>query len=359
MVRTSKHRLVLLQGCWLTLGPGLAMIMRVAAFRIVTILAMLLAAAGLHGCGEKTVGQEKQGVAGAAAKPTPPAEPTARTAPPSDPADKSLTRGYDAATQRVTAPLVVLDLAQPATGNYPAWVSRQGYPGLVRAATHQRITTGGYFGRGFSRFSPGHVVDHGRGEHYCGVGQIHGFDQVGDSSKMVIGQLIRFGTTFFTDQSGSSPPYGDIKQIVLLKDSGPRPMMITRGNTRTRVLAPGNGTVCNTTDSKDKIDYFNDGNHEPNLNRYLGQWLWIEFAINTHEPFLRVRTWSEDGSLKGAETIAPWGEGGQITALDIIGFVNSIPKPGAEAYYDLERIEFRVGTDQDITPPKGFPGSRR
>jgi hypothetical protein len=87
--------------------------------------------------------------------------------------------------------------------------------------------------------------------------------------------------------------------------------------------------------------------------------LWVEYAINTNVPFLRVRTWSEDGTLQGDETIGPWGRGGRVTTLDIIGFVNGIPKPGRQPYYDLERVEFRVGSDANITPPPGFPGSTR
>lgn len=285
-------------------------------------------------------------------------EPRVRKPTPVPPADISLTIGYNAATRRVTSPHVVLDLAQVPDGNYPVWVSGNRYPGLLRAATHQRFTSGGYYGRGFSRFSPGDVNDRGRGEHYCGIGQIHGFDHAGDSSRMVVGQLIRFGTTFFTDQIAKNPPNGDIKQIIFLKDSGPRPMIITKGN-RTRVLGACDGTVCNTTGSKTRIDYFNDGNHRPDLNRYLGQWLWVEFAINTHVPFLRVRTWSEDGTLQGNETIGPWGLGGRVTTLDIIGFVSGIPRPGTQPYYDLERVEFRIGSDANITPPPGFPGSTR
>lgn len=286
-------------------------------------------------------------------------EPVVRRPVPIPPASTSLTTGYTGVTRSVSSPKVVLDLVQIPEGNYPVWVSAGKYPGLVRAATHQRFTTGGYFGRGYSRFSPGDVHDRGRGEHYCGIGQIHGFNRVGDSSRMVVGQLIRFGKTFFTDQAGKDPPYGDIKQIIFLKDSGARPMMITKGNSSTRVLGACDGTVCNTTGSMTRIDYHNDGNHRPDLNKYLGQWLWVEFAINTNAPFLRVRTWSEDGTLRGAETISPWGQGGQVTTLDIIGFVNSIPKPGAQPYYDLERVEFRIGTDANITPPSGFPGSSR
>ena len=271
----------------------------------------------------------------------------------------SLTVGYNAKTQAVTAPIVVLDLAMPAAGNYPVWVSDAGYPNFIRAATHRQFSTGGYFGRGFSRFSPGDFDDGGRGEHYCGIGQIHGFNVVGDSSKLVVGQLIRFGTSFFMDQSLKRPPYGDIKQIILLKDSGSRPMIVTKGNLSTRVLGACDGTVCNTTNNIKKIDYFNDGNHRPDLNKYLGQWLWVEFAINTNTPFLRVRIWSADGVLAGAETIAPWGSGGQVIALDVIGYVSGIGKSGKQPYYDLERVEFRVGSDTNITPPTGFPGSAR
>lgn len=286
-------------------------------------------------------------------------EPHVRKPTPVPPAGISLTTGYNAATRRVTSPHVMLDLAQVPDGNYPVWVSGTGYPGLVRAATHQRFTSGGYYGRGFSRFTPGDVNDRGRGEHYCGIGQIHGFDHAGDSDRMVVGQLIRFGKTFFSDQVIKDPPYGDIKLIIFLKDSGPRPMMITKGNSRTRVLGACDGTVCNTTGSTTRIDYHNDGNHRPDLNKYLGQWLWVEYAINTNVPFLRVRTWSEDGTLRGDETIGPWGQGGRVTTLDIIGFVNGIPRPGAQPYYDLERVEFRIGSDANITPPPGFPGSTR
>ena len=95
------------------------------------------------------------------------------------------------------------------------------------------------------------------------------------------------------------------------------------------------------------------------MDNYLGQWLWVELAINTNTPFLRVRTWSANGVLAGAETIAPWGRGGQVTALDVIGYVSGIIKPGAQPYYDLERVEFRVGSDTNLTPPAGFPGSAR
>ncbi|MEK7704946.1 MAG: hypothetical protein AAB426_08305 [Myxococcota bacterium] len=270
----------------------------------------------------------------------------------------SMTTGYDHTTRSVTSAVVVLDLSQPSAGNYPAWISGVGYPNLVRAATHEVFGAGGYFGRGFSRFSPGAFDDGHRGEHYCGVGQIHGFADVGDSSQMVVGQLVRFGTSFFTDQMSPDAANGDIKEIILINDSGERPMIITKGGA-TRVLAACDGTVCNTTGSTADIDWFNDGGHAPDINAYLGEWLWVELAFNSNVPFTRVRTWSADGVLQGAETIAGWASPGSVLALDVIGFVNSIPVPGAQPYYDLERVEFRVGTDADITPPHGFPGSAR
>ena len=248
----------------------------------------------------------------------------------------------------------MLDLAASPDGNYPVWVSGTGYPNLVRAATHERITTGGYFSRGFSRFRPGYFTDGNRGEHYAGIGQISGFNNVGDSSRMVVGQLIRFGTTFFTNQTDNA----NMKSLILINDTGRRPMMIPKGNA-TRVLGACDGTTCNTTGNVNNIDYFNDGNHLPDINAYLGQWLWVEFATNANAPFTRVRVWSADGTLQGAETIAPWAASGRTTTMDIIGFVNSIPSPGAQPYYDLERVEFRVGTDANITPPAGFPGSAR
>lgn len=276
----------------------------------------------------------------------------------------SLTVGYNDTTATVTAATVVLDLAQPSLGNYPVWVSGVGFPGLIRAATHQ-VLPGGYFGRGFSRFTPGDFNDGGRGEHYCGIGQIHGFNTVGDSSRMVVGQLIRYGTSFFTDQAIKRPPDGSIKQLILIKDvggSGSRPMLVTKGENTpsgTKVLAACDGTVCNTTNNINNIDYFNEGNHQPDLNDYLGQWLWVEFAVNTNVPFIRVRTWSADGTLSGAETIAPWGAGGRVTDLDVISFVNGIVTLGPQPYFDLERIEFQIGSDSNITPPVGFPGSAR
>lgn len=278
-------------------------------------------------------------------------------APPSPNPGDSLTVGYDADTRTVTASTVVLDLAMLASGNYPAWVSGVGYPNLIRAATHE-VLPGGYFGRGFSRFSPGHFNDGHRGEHYCGVGQIHGFGNVGDSSRMVVGQLVRFGTTFFTDQVSPNAINGDIKELILVNDTGERPMIITKGNA-TRVLGACDGTVCNTTGSVGDVDWFNEGNHQPDIDAYLGQWLWIEFQFNSNVPRTRTRVWSADGVFQGAEIIAPWASPGRVTTLDIIGFVNSIPTPGGQPYYDLERIEFRVGTDDNITPPSGFPGSAR
>lgn len=287
---------------------------------------------------------------------------------PPNPSD-SLTVGYNPATQTVTSPTVVLDMAQPASGNYPAWISRPPYPGMQRAATHE-VLPGGFFGRGFSRFSPGHVVDNNRGEHYCGVGQIYGFNTVGDSSRMVVGQLVRFGTTFFSDMASVNAIYGDIKDIVLINDScqvntpNCRPMMNTKGSDprvgATRVMGACQGTVCNTkNDTSLPYDYFNEDGHQPDINRYLGQWLWIEFQFNSNVPRTRTRVWSADGVFQGTEIIAPWASPGSVTTLDIIGFVNSIPTPGAQPYYDLERIEFRVGTDDNITPPPGFPGSAR
>lgn len=280
---------------------------------------------------------------------------------PSTPGD-SLTAGYNAATQTVTAAHAVLDLALPSAGNYPAWVSRTGYPGMVREATHQ-VLPGGYFGRGFSRFAPGNVIDGHRGEHYCGVGQIHGFNTVGDSSRMVVGQLVRFGTTFFTDMASNNQIYGDIKDIVLVNDTGERPMMNTKGSDArvgaTRVMGACDGTACNTTNDPAVIDYFNEGGHQPDINAYLGQWLWIEFQFNSNAPRTRTRVWTADGVIQGGEIIAPWASPGSVTTLDIIGFVNSIPSPGAQPYYDLERVEFRVGSDANLTPPTGFPGSAR
>jgi hypothetical protein len=254
---------------------------------------------------------------------------------------------------------VVLDLARPAAGNYPAWVSGPGYPNLVRAATHEVVTNGGYFDRGFSRFRPGYVADGHRGEHYSGIGQIHGFQDVGDSSRLVVGLLIRFGSTFFTDQVSANAVNGDIKALILVNDSGARPMIITKGG-NTRVLGACDGTLCNTTENASVIDWFNERGNQPDLNLYLGQWLWVEFQFNSNTPaFTRTRVWSEDGTLQGAEIIAPWASPGRVTTLDIIGFVNSIPDPGAQPYYDLERVEFRIGTDTNITPPAGFPGSAR
>lgn len=269
----------------------------------------------------------------------------------------SLTVGYDHATRSVTAATVVLDLAMTSSGNYPVWVSGVGYPDLVRAATHE-VLPGGYFNRGFSRFSPGDVDDGNRGEHYAGIGQIYGFNTAGDSSRMVVGQLIRFGTTFFTDQVNPNAINGDIKELILINDSGERPMILTKGG-GTRVLGACDGTTCNTTGSVDVIDYHNDGNHLPDINAYLGQWLWVEFAFNSNVPFTRTRIWSADGTLQGAEIIAPWASPGRVTTLDVIGFVNGIPEPGAQPYYDLERVEFRIGTDANMTPPAGFPGSAR
>lgn len=288
--------------------------------------------------------------------------------PPPNPGD-SLTVGYNAATQTVTAATVVLDLAMPAAGNYPAWISRPPYPGMVRAATHE-VLPGGFFGRGFSRFTPGSVIDNNRGEHYCGIGQIHGFSNVGDSSRMVVGQLVRFGTTFFSDMASVNAIYGDIKDIVLVNDScqvnapNCRPMMNTKGSSpnvgATRVMGACMGTVCNTkNDTSQPYDYFNEGGHQPDIDLYRGQWLWIEFQFNSNVPRTRTRVWSADGVFQGTEIIAPWASPGRVTTLDIIGFVNSIPTPGAQPYYDLERIEFRVGTDDNITPPAGFPGSAR
>jgi hypothetical protein len=291
-------------------------------------------------------------------------------APPTD----SLTQGYDdARNQRVTSSTVVLDLARPSTGNYPAWVSRIPYAGMVRNATHE-VLPGGFFNRGFSRFSPGNVIDNNRGEHYCGVGQIHGFDTVGDSTRMVVGQLVRFGTTFFTDMASNNTVYGDIKDIVLINDScqtnvpNCRPMMNTKGSGNpalrgaggTRVMGACAGTTCNTkNDTSEPYDYFNDGQHQPDINAVLGQWLWIEFQFNSNTNTTRTKVWSQDRRYQGATIIAPWASAGRVTSLDIIGFVNAIPTPGAQPYYDLERVEFRVGSDADITPPVGFPGSAR
>lgn len=291
--------------------------------------------------------------------PAPAPTPTPDPAPTPDPTPApapggSLTVGYNHATRSVTSSWAILDLASPPDGNYPVWVSGAGYPNLVRAATHERVTTGGHFGRGFSRFRPGNFTDGNRGEHYAGIGQIRGFNNVGDSSRMVVGQLIRFGTTFFTDQTDNA----NMKLLIMINDSGSRPMIIPKNNV-TRVLAACDGTTCNTTNNVNNIDYFNDGNHLPNMNAYLGQWLWVELAFNSNASFTRVRIWSADGTLQGAETIAPWVSPGRATTMDIIGFVNSIPNQGAQPFYDLERVEFRVGTDANITPPAGFPGSAR
>lgn len=60
----------------------------------------------------------------------------------------SLTVGYNAATQTVTSSTAVLDMAQPAAGNYPAWISGPPYPGMERAATHD-VLPGGFLGAGF------------------------------------------------------------------------------------------------------------------------------------------------------------------------------------------------------------------
>jgi len=270
----------------------------------------------------------------------------------------SLTTGYDDTTQRVTSGNVVLDLARPALGNYPLQVSGPGTPNLVRAATHE-LLAGGYFGRGFSRFRPGHVRDGGQGEHYAGIGDIHGFQHAGDSSRMVVGMLIRFGSTFFDDQANAIAVNGDIKALVLINDSGEQPTLMTRGGI-TRVLGACNGNACNTTENTNVIDPGNERGNQPDINQYLLQWLWVEFQFNSNAPvFTRTRVWSEDGTLQGAEIVAPWSSAGRVTLLDGIGLVNSIPNPGAQPYYDLERVELRVGSDSNITPPTGFPGSAR
>lgn len=262
---------------------------------------------------------------------------------------------YDQATRRVTAARSVLDLASNAPRNWPAWVSDATYPmPMLRAATYQRFTTGGPFGAGFTRFLPGSFSDGNRGEHYCGVGQVHGFDAVGDSSRLVCGLMIRFGSTFFTDQIEN----GTMKQLIFINDTGQRPMMLPKGNSLTRVMAPCDGTLCMTGVTPDGTpDWHNDYNNQPDIK--LGQWLWIEFAVNSNLPVTSVKTWSEDGELVGEPTYAPWASPGRVTTMDICGFLNSIPVQGAEPWYDLERIEFAVGRTAELTPPAGFPGSTR
>jgi hypothetical protein len=266
--------------------------------------------------------------------------------------------GYNASTGLVTAPTVILDMGAAQAQNYPLRLSTTAnYPGVVRNATHQRIANGGFFG-GFSRFTPGYVNDGNYGEHYCGVGGIGGFAAQGDSTRFAMGMLIRFGTTLWdTLMLGET-----CKHIILVTNAVPqqRPMLIMKRSSPTGgTVVPGacNGTVCNTAPIGE-IDYFND-NRQPDMRAKAGQWLWLELLFNSNTHITKTKVWSQDGLWNGVEIHAPWSADGAVSSQDVIGYWASVQTQGAQSYYDIEMIEYRVGSDASMTPPVGFPGSAR
>jgi hypothetical protein len=137
-------------------------------------------------------------------------------------------------------------------------------------------------------------------------------------------------------------------------------MIIAKPGSSTFVLGACNGP----------LDYFNDGNHEPDFIWLINKWAWIEFQVDTNGPNgeIRIKIWGEDRIYNGA-TICQYMTngrgagatyGGEVDYLDILGgFMTSIPNPSMGPWYELERVEIVVGSDTDLTPPISFPGSNR
>jgi hypothetical protein len=227
---------------------------------------------------------------------------------------------------------------------------------LTRDCDVSFVASGGYWGDGFNRFSPG--WDGIGGEQYCGIGQINGVAAAGDATRGSVGALIRFGSTFWDDQPS------DIKLIILNRPSD-RPMVISKknGGGGTRVLGACDGTVCNTTPNPAVEDNHNDGSNDPDIEDFDNQWVWVEhqWDVTPGGCALRTKLWTADETYQGytiRKTPASCGSD-EVTDLDILGFINSVETLGAGSHWDFQWLDIRLGSSADITPPEGFPGSAR
>lgn len=275
---------------------------------------------------------------------------------------------------KLTAPHAILDLSDDISDMELPWLEDSGGCATIRKATMEHIPAGGFFGNGTMRFTPGDFSTNcgSGGQHYAGIGQIHDFDVVGDSSRVTIGYLVRWGKGFI-DGELSLPNAYNGKHLVLVKNNHDpqhvRPMMIARSGPTT-AFGACNGTVCNYNNTPDNQDWWNENGNEPDVRKLAGKWVWVEFQVDTHGPDgeIHIKMWDEDGIYRGTTVSQKMtngggnGEtyGGKIKYLDILGgYMVPMPTFAADPWYELERVEIVVGSDADLTPPAGFPGSRR
>lgn len=222
----------------------------------------------------------------------------------------------------------------------------------VRNAAIQYVSGGGFYGQGSNLFIPGD--DGAGGEQYCGLGQFVNVNTAGDSRRGSIGILHKFRSNFWTAQPS------DIKFLILIRGGLTRPMIISKknGGGGTRVLGACYGTVCNTRDFF-PADNHNDGSNEPDIEDYNNVWCWTEHQWDTIDGELRTKLWTSDGVVQGAGAIQdmPDAASDEVDTIDIIGFINSTASGDANNGYEVEYVDCRIGSDADITPPPGFPGS--
>jgi hypothetical protein len=242
------------------------------------------------------------------------------------------------------------------------------YNDMDRACTYTYVAGGGYYGDGSVRFVPGarHTVDPSRGEHPCGFTAPRVLPAVGDASEVVCGVLVKFGTTYFDEMMTDG-----IKLSIwtVVGDSG-RAIWIN-DRTTTNALASCDDTACNW--SADPIGDFTGNNgagETPDLDLVLGQWLYIELSADTDYDWpasaevgrIATKIWSADGTYTGQGTAAY--NDGMTPGVEVnefsMSFINGIiGTPTANANYEVEWVECRVGTTTSLGPPAGFPGSTR
>ncbi|MCG7904409.1 MAG: hypothetical protein JAY60_18530 [Candidatus Thiodiazotropha weberae] len=258
----------------------------------------------------------------------------------------------------ITATDAIIDMRTDLSTNAPSIIRN------TNGATQVFVAGGGYYGQGTNRFTP----NYSNPQCYCGIGSIGGFGSQPDASRVNVGVLLRWGQGFVDSWMHSSYKY-----IILIRNPNDaahaRPMAIVKGGTTTDVLAPGNGTVTNTTDDPyTNWHTFNDLNSEPDVNALKDVYAWVEFQVDCNGPngTITIKTWSADSVYQGQTLMQLMtnGEGsetfgGVIQTLDTISYLEQGTAPGGaptNPWYEMEYARIITGSTADITPPPGFPG---
>ena len=272
------------------------------------------------------------------------------------PASMPTWRGLSGAT--ITSSDAIFDLRTSVSANAPSIIRN------TNGGSVSHIAGGGYYGQGTNRFYPNNSVTN----QYLGIGSISGFESAGDSTRVTIGALLRWGQGFVDTWMTQSYKY-----IVMWRNPDTnvyeRPMAIVKGGT-TEALCPGNNTVCNCTDDpwNNWLLYNDTAYAEPDINNLGGVHCWVEFKVDCNGPdgLIEIKTWSEDSVYQGQRLrqLMTNGQGVEsygavVSHIDTISYLEQASAPGtapADTWYELEYMRLITGSVDDISPPPGFPG---